>query len=269
MAKLGRILLTGAAGGLGTVLRPELSRLADRVRLSDIAAMPAATSECEEVVACDLTDLPAVMALTQDVDMVVHMGGAGREAAFLDVMNGNIHGFYNLYESCRKNGVGRVIWASSNHAVGMYPRTTLLDDKVRPRPDCNYGVSKVFGEALAQLYWDKFGIESVSIRIGSCFPKPVDRRMLSTWFSYPDLIHMIDRCVGAPRVEHTIVYGVSNNDTRLWDNRHASHLGFLPKSNAEEFRQEVEASTPPYRIDDLTIAAHGGSYAAMGHFEDD
>src|SRR5690606_9411161 len=113
-------------------------------------------------------------------------------------MNGNIHGFYNLYEAARKNKVSRVIWGSSNHAVGMHPRTTLIDSTVLPRPDSIYGVSKVFGEGLAQLYWDKYGIESVSIRIGSCFPKPVDRRMLSTWFSYPDLVHLIERCVIAP-----------------------------------------------------------------------
>jgi uronate dehydrogenase len=267
VAKINRILLTGAAGALGTILRPGLDKLAHNVRLNDIKPISEAATH-EEIVDCDLTDMAAVQKLTRDVDMVVHMGGAGREMAFIDVMKGNIHGFYNLYEACRQNKVRRVIWGSSNHAVGMHSRTALLDDKVSMRPDSNYGASKAFGEALAQMYWDKFNVESISIRIGSCFSKPVDRRMLSTWFSYPDLVHMIERCVIAPRVEHTIIYGVSKNDTCLWDNRHASHLGFLPKSNAEDFRAEVEAATPPYDVHDLTIAVHGGGFAAMGHFDD-
>ena len=268
MAKTRRILLTGAGGQLGTILRPEMAKMAEMVRVTDRCALPPATGEHEEVVSCDLTDLGAVIDITRDVDTIVHMGGAGREGAFLDVMSGNIHGFYNLYEAARKNKVSRVIWGSSNHAVGMHPRTTLIDNKVQPRPDSIYGASKVFGEALAQLYWDKYGLESVSIRIGSCFPQPVDRRMLSTWFAYPDLVHLIERCVIAPITEHTMIYGVSNNDSCPWDNRHASHLGFRPKMNGEDYREAVEATTEPYRIDDPTIACHGGGYAAMGHFED-
>ena len=162
----------------------------------------------------------------------------------------------------------RVVWGSSNHAIGFYSRTQRIDASVPVRPDSDYGVSKVFGEAMAQYYWDKFRLETVSLRIGSCFPKPTDRRMLTTWLSYPDLVHLVECCLSAPRVEHTIVYGVSNNDSVLWDNGMAAHLGYRPKDNAEAFRSEVEARTEPYERDDLTIAVHGGSFALAGPPED-
>jgi uronate dehydrogenase len=193
------------------------------------------------------------------------MGGAvGAELPFAEILQSNVLGLTNLYEACRVNGVKRVIWASSNHAIGFYPRTQRIDAGVMPRPDSFYGVSKVYGEAVAQYYWDKFRLESVSIRIGSCFPKPTDIRMLSTWESYPDFVRLIECCLRAPRVEHTIVYGVSNNDSQLWDNRLAAHLGYRPEDNAEAFRPEVEAAAE-FKPDDSLVAVHGGSYAVAGH----
>ena len=267
MAQFKRLLLTGASGGLGTLLRKEIAPMAEVMRLTNRHDMGEAGPN-EEIVLCDLADKEAVMELTRDVDMVIHMGGVGRESTFEAILQSNYVGFYNLYEGCRKNGVKRVIWGSSNHAIGFYPRTEVIDASVTTRPDSNYGVSKVFGEGMAQYYWDKYGLESVSMRIGSCFPEPVDRRMLTTWFSYPDFVHMTERCLIAPRVEHTIIYGVSDNDMRLWDNHMAAHIGYRPKDNAEVFRAKVEAATEPYQRDDLTIAAHGGGFAAVGHFED-
>jgi uronate dehydrogenase len=267
MSKLNRILLTGASGSLGTLLRREIAGQCNTLRLSSRDDLgPLARNE--EAAICDLADADSVMAMTRDVDMVIHMGGIGAEGTFADILQSNYIGFYNLYEGCRKNGVRRVIWGSSNHAIGFYPRTQRIDASVPCRPDSNYGVSKVYGEAMAQYYWDKFRVESVSMRIGSCFLKPTNRRMLTTWLSYPDLVHLVECGLHAPRVEHTVVYGVSNNDCQLWDNHMAAHLGYRPKSNAEIFRAEVEAATPPYDRDDLTIAVHGGSFAAMGHFED-
>ncbi len=267
MDKLNRILLTGASGGLGTLLRKEIAQHCKILRLTNRHDMGKAADN-EEIVLCDLADADAVMELTRDVDMVIHMGGVGRENTFEAILKSNYVGFNNLYEGCRKNGVKRVIWGSSNHAIGFYPRTQRIDASVTPRPDSNYGVSKVFGEGMAQYYWDKYGVESVSIRIGSCFPKPVDRRMLTTWLSYPDFVHLTECCLAAPRVEHTIVYGVSDNDSQLWDNHMAAHLGYRPKDNAEVYREEVEANTKPYDPNDLTIAVHGGGFAAAGHFED-
>jgi uronate dehydrogenase len=265
MSQLKRILLTGAAGGLGTVLRKPLRAMAQHLRLSDRKRPPEPAHD-EEIVACDVADAAAVLALTRDVDMLVHLGGAvGADLSFDEVLQANVLGLKNIYEACRRNGVKRVIWGSSNHAFGFYPRAQRIDAATVPRPDSFYGVSKVFGEAMAQYYWDKFQLQSVSMRIGSCFPKPTDLRMLSTWQSYPDFVHLVQCCLRAPAVGHTIVYGVSNNDSRLWDNHMAEHLGYRPKDNAEVFRAEIEATAPVYRQDDPQITLHGGSYAAAGH----
>jgi uronate dehydrogenase len=262
-----RMLLTGAAGALGRVLRGGIKHLASGMRLSDREPIEQPQTD-EEVVECDLGDRDAVLALTEGVDAVVHLGGISGENAFDAILNSNIVGMYNLYEGCRKNGVSRVVWASSNHAIGFYPRTQVIDATVPQRPDTNYGLSKAFGENVAQYYWDKYGIETVSMRIGSCFPKPRDRRMLSTWLSYPDLIQLVKRSLLAPRVEHTVIYGVSNNDMVLWDNTKALHIGYRPKDNAEQFRAEVEALGSAHDKDDLFVAVHGGSYASAGHFDD-
>lgn len=262
-----RLLLTGAAGGLGTMLRPKLAELCETLRVSDIADMGEAAGH-EEVVRCDLADADAALELTRGVDAVVHMGGKGLEGTWDEVLHGNIVGFYNTFEGCRKNGVRRLVWGSSNHAIGFYRREQVIDASVTPRPDSNYGVSKVFGEGIAQYYWDKFGLETVSIRIGSCFPEPRDRRMLTTWLSYRDCQHLIERCLIAPRVAHTVIYGVSDNDMKLWDNWMAAHIGFRPQDNAEAFRSKIEAETPEPDPNDLVHAAHGGGFAAAGHFED-
>ena len=267
MARFKRLLITGAAGNLGRHLRGEIGHLTERLRLSDINDMGEAGPK-EEIFQGDVADAELMAEITRDVDMVIHLGGQSVEGTWESVLNSNIVGFYNMYEGCRKNGVKRLIWGSSNHAIGFYAREQVIDASVYPRPDSNYGVSKVFGEALAQYYWDKFNFETVSIRIGSCFPKPVDRRMLSTWLSYPDFTHLIERCLIAPRVAHTVIYGVSDNNSKLWDNHMAAHIGFRPKDNAEDYRAEVEAATEAPDPNDIVITRHGGGFAKAGHFED-
>lgn len=267
MARFNRLLITGAAGNLGGHLRKELVPLADRLRLSDMNDMGEAAPH-EEIFQGNVADADLMMEITKDVDMVIHLGGQANEHTWETVLNANIIGFYNMFEGCRKNQVRRVIWGSSNHAIGFYPREQVIDASVYPRPDTNYGVSKVFGEGLAQYYWDKYGLETVSIRIGSCFPKPLDRRMLTTWLSYPDLTHLVERCLIAPRVAHTVIYGVSDNDTKLWDNRMAAHIGFRPKDNAEVYRAEMEANSPEPDPKDALVALHGGTFASAPHFED-
>lgn len=263
-----RLLLTGAAGALGTVLRDHLPALADVLRVSDLAPLGAARDR-EEVVPCDLGDAAGMLDLTREVDAVVHMGGVSGESRFADLHHANILGMYHLFEGCRKNGVARIVWASSNHAIGFYPRTRTIDATVPQRPDTAYGLTKAFGEDLAQYYSDKYGIEAVSLRIGSCFPKPVDRRMLATWLSYPDLVHLVERSLLAPAVGHTVVFGVSANQESFWDNRAASALGFRPGDNAEDYRAEVEASTPPVGPDDPLVRYQGGRFTAMPHADDE
>ncbi len=262
-----RILLTGAAGNLGQVLRASLPVHCECLRVSDKDDISNPSAH-EETVICDLADPVACLAMTKNVDMVVHMGGQSIEGTWESVLNSNIIGFYNIYEGCRKNGVRRLIWGSSNHAIGYYPRTEIIDASAAPRPDTNYGVSKIYGEALAQYYWDKYHLESVSIRIGSCFEEPSDRRMLATWMSFRDFRHLIDRCLISPRVGHTIVYGMSDNDEKLWDNTMAAHLGYRPRDNAEIYREKVEALSAQKSIDDAMFKFHGGGFTAQPHFDD-
>ncbi|MEE9428521.1 MAG: NAD(P)-dependent oxidoreductase [Paracoccaceae bacterium] len=267
MAQFNRILITGAAGALGGMLRHELAGLANTVRLNDRETISKAGKN-EEIIICDLSDKDAVIDMTRDVDAVVHMGGISREGKFQDIVQSNIVGINNLYEGCRKNNVGRVVWASSLHSIGFHARTTIMKPDSKLRPDSNYGASKVYGEAIAQYYWDKYRIQSVSVRIYSCFPKPTDRRHLSTWLSYPDCAQLFGQCLLAPIVEHTIIYGVSNNKEKMADNTNSGHIGFHPQDNAEKYREQIEATTDAVAPDDPFLATHGGSFVSDGHFED-
>ncbi|MEE9380617.1 MAG: NAD(P)-dependent oxidoreductase [Hyphomonadaceae bacterium] len=267
MARYKRLLITGATGMLGSVMRKELTEIADIVRLSALHEVTD-LADHEEQFACDLADKEAVMELTKGVDAVVHMGGVSKEATFDEILHSNIVGFYNLYEACRKNGVKRVTWASSVHAIGFYPTTKVVDTDVPLRPDSNYGVSKAFGEALAQYYWDKFHLESVSVRIYSSFPKPTDRRHLNTYLSFRDCAECFRRSLLAPVVGHTVIYGVSDNKVKLTDNRKAAHIGYQPQDSTEAFREHLESTLPEPACDDPFIARHGGGFAADGHFED-
>lgn len=262
-----RILLTGATGALGNQLRAFLRTKCTHLRLTNLNAFEA-EADHEEVVIGDLSDYDAVLEMTKDVDAIVHMGGISRENTFENVLQGNVIGLYNVFEASRRNGVKRIIWASSVHAIGYHKRTEVLEPDCVTRPDSLYGVSKVYGEAVAQYYFDKFGVEAVSIRIGSCFPKPVDWRMLSTWLSYDDLRHLIERCLIVPKVDHTIVFGCSANEQSFWDNSKVSYLGYRPKDNAEDFRAELEATVPRPAANDTAISYQGGSFVVDGHFED-
>ena len=268
MKPINRILLTGAAGALGRQLRPALPDHCAHLRISDIAPMDPAVGAHEEVVQADLADPEPALALTRDVDAVVHVAGKGMEAPFDEIHRGHMLALYHVFEGARKNGVRRIIWASSIHAVGFYPFSRTLDTLTPPRPDSNYGVAKAYGEGLAQYYWDKFGIESVSMRICSCFPEPRDRRMLSTWLSYADLIRLVGAALTCTRPDHSIIYGVSANPTAPYDNRSSAQIGFHPQDSAEPYRAKVEAANPPYAPGAPEIATHGGVFATFGHFDD-
>ena len=259
-----RLLLTGAAGALGRVLRTSLKPLTRTLRVSDIAAMDAAGPN-EEVVPCNLADEAGVRALLSGVDAVVHMGGISVEGPWPPILASNIIGLHNLYEAARSNGVKRVIFASSNHAIGFRPRTQTIDALDPMRPDGNYGVSKAFGESLSRFYWDRYGLETVCLRIGSCFPEPRDRRMLITWLSYRDMAELVRCSLTAPDVQHTITFGTSANRDAWWDNKAAAHLGYVPKDSAEPFRARMEA-LPPVDANDPAERFQGGGYVKMGPY---
>jgi uronate dehydrogenase len=260
--KINRLLLTGAAGGLGKVLRPRVKNMANIVRVSDLAELGSSAAH-EELVRCDLGDFVAMHALVEDVDAIVHLGGISVEGPFEPILNANIVGLHNLYEAARIHGTKRIVFASSNHVIGFYKQTEVIDANVAPRPDGNYGLSKAFGEQLSRFYFDRYGIETVCIRIGSSFPKPVDRRMMSSWLSYDDLTELVRCSLFTPNVGHTIVYGASNNMPSWWDNRLAGHLGWAPKDSSEPFRAEIEAQ-PAVAADDPLLIYQGGRFVAQG-----
>lgn len=264
---LERLLITGAAGGLGRLARERLGTLARTRRLSDVAAM-APAGPGEEVIPCDLADFAAVRDLVDGCDGILHLGGVSVEDSFANILHANIVGLYNLYEAARQTGAPRILFASSNHAIGFHTRETRLDARAPLRPDSLYGVSKCFGEAVASLYHDKFGIETAIVRIGSCFPAPKDHRMLATWLSPDDFIRLIERVFTAPRVGCPVIYGASDNAEQWWDNSHVAYLGWRPEDSSEPFRAELDAAQTPPPASDPAVKYQGGGFAAAGHFED-
>ncbi|MFF7706054.1 NAD-dependent epimerase/dehydratase family protein [Pseudomonas sp. NPDC007930] len=261
-----RLLLTGAAGGLGKVLRHSLKPFAETLRLSDISAIEPAAAAGEEVQLCDLADKHAVDALVAGVDAIVHFGGVSTEHAFETIVGPNICGVYHIYEAARRHGVKRVIFASSNHVIGFHKQTETIDASSPRRPDSYYGLSKSFGEDVATFYFDRYGIETLSIRIGSSFPEPQNPRMMHTWLSYDDLTQLIERGLFTENIGHTVVYGASANAHTWWDNRYASHLNYQPKDSSERFREQVEQLPKP-AADDPAMVYQGGAFVAQGPFE--
>ena len=261
-----RLLLTGAAGNLGRELRPRLKAYCDTLRISHRREFgpPAAG---EEVVLAALEDKAAMLALLKDVDAVVHMGGVSTEQPWEPILAGNIVGMVNLYEAVRKNGVKRVVFASSNHVTGFYRQDQVVGPRDPVRPDGFYGLSKAFGENLAQLYWDRYGVETVSLRIGSSYAEPKDRRMLATWMSFDDTERLIVAALGAPVVGHSIVYGMSDNATTWWDNTSARHIGYRPQDSSERFRAAVEARQPTLDTSDPAVIHQGGAFVRTGPFD--
>ena len=203
------ILMTGAAGGIGTYLRPELKdkyalRLSDRDSIDDLG-------DDETFMQAELTDLDAPCAAMEGVDGILHFGGHASEGEWEAILDANIIGMRNIYEAARLSSVKRVIWASSNHAVGFYRRDQTIDHTVYPKPDSRYGVSKVFGEAMGSLYVDKYGLEVVNLRIGNVGVKPIDKRRLAIWISPRDLAQLCSIGLDHPDIRFEIFYGASDN----------------------------------------------------------
>jgi uronate dehydrogenase len=261
-----RLLLTGAAGGLGRVLRPRLKTYCDALRLSDIADLGTAADD-EELQPARLEDAAAVHALLDGVDAVVHLGGISVEGPFEPILQANIVGVYHLYEAARRHGVKRIVFASSNHVTGFYRQDEVIAPDAPMRPDGFYGISKAFGENLSRFYFDRYGIETACLRIGSSFPSPKDRRMLATWLSYDDLERLVVAALSAPVVGHTVVYGMSANRTVWWDNTSAAHLGYVPQDSSEPYRAETEARQPVLDLRDPAVRCQGGGFVTQGPFE--
>ena len=226
-----RVLITGAAGAIGTVLRPSLREGLRELRLTDIDEVTD-LADNETFVRADLSDFDAVQRAVEGVSAVIHLGAVPNEAAFDVIAGPNLHGTYHVFEAARRANVDRVVYASSNHATGMYPEGEPLDGTVTPWPDGLYGVSKVFGEALARMYVTRFGLRAVCLRIGSFKAQPQEERELSTWLSHADGVRLFQAALTAD-VEFAVVYGASANTRRWWPAD--TEIGFAPVDDAEAF----------------------------------
>ncbi len=249
------ILITGAAGRIGSVLRAGLRRADRTLHLLDIKNLGRA-SDGEELVQGDATDLLVVKEAMRGIDSVVHLAAYPLEADWSTVFPLNYLLTYNVFEAARATGVKRIVFASSIQAVGFHPLARKLDDATPLRPSGFYGVSKGFGECLASLYADKFGLSVACLRIASFEERPLDERMLVTWLSHEDGVHLFDRCIDADHYHFIRVYGVSNNDRAMVDNAHVDWLGYRPSSNAERFADKVLAKGAA--LGPLARITHGG-----------
>ena len=240
------IVITGAAGRLGTYLRSSLDNLATSARLIDIIPAPeAAPDEPVEIYQGSVTDPRLLDAVCRGADAVVHLGGFAGDAPWPDLFEVNVGGTRQVLEAARRHGVKRVVVASSNHAAGFHVRGPQpLADDVAPLPDSLYGVSKAAGEALCQFYSVKFSMDIVCLRIGSCFDAPQNHRMLSTWLSPADFVRLIEASLASSRPGFQLVWGVSANTRRWWSTAGGEAIGFCPQDNAEGFA-ELYPECPP------------------------
>jgi nucleoside-diphosphate-sugar epimerase len=233
-----KVLITGAAGRIGQVMRTGLKDRYDLRLMYHRTVLEAV--EGEEVAMGSVADMAAIEAAVDGVDAVVHMAGdPSTSAPWESVLEKNIQGVYCTYEACRKKGVKRVIFASTNHVTGFYEQDGAYTTPEMPeRPDSLYGVSKAFGEDLGRYYVDEYGLEVICLRIGSFQPDSAVRerqgdRILSTWLSHRDCVQLV-RCGIEADVRFGIYYGISGNTRAYWDIQSArQELGYEPEDNAE------------------------------------
>ena len=233
------VLITGAAGGVGTHLRRQLAGRY-RLRLSDVRPLKPAGRH-ETFVRADISRMADALRITKRVDAIVHLGGYSVEGPWEPILKANIIGCYNVFEAARRNAVSRVLFATSNHAVGFYRRDEKIGNRVYPKPDSRYGVSKVFGEMLGSLYADKYGMEVFCMRLGNVNPEPVDKRRLSIWLSPRDLAQLVIIGIEHPAIRFEIVYGASGNTRSWYDNANAARLGYRPHDDSEAYAAQVLA----------------------------
>jgi len=255
-----QVLITGAAGAIGSTLRAGLRGVYPLLRLADIRPL-AAPATHEACVTADLCDFAAVASMMDGVDCVVHLGGVPREGPWEAILEHNIVGTYNVFEAARQCGVKRVVYASSNHVIGYYRAERPVGIEAPPRPDSRYGVSKVFGEALGRLYADKHGLSVACLRIGSFRERPQNARQLATWISPRDMVQLARCCIDAPDYRFLVLYGVSGNSRSRWHNPAAAVVGYRPQDNAEAYAPEFKI--PFADGTDPAVEFHGGEYCAL------
>lgn len=255
------ILVTGAAGHVGARLRRLMKGLYPRILWSDKRTPPDLAAD-EEFVAADLANMAQVEEIVAGVDGIVHLGGYSIEGPWETILQANIIGCYNLFEAAYRAGVERVVFASSNHAVGFYPRAQKIDVDVTVRPDSRYGVSKAFGEALGALYAEKHGLRVTCLRIGNVADMPVDERRLSIWLRPEDLVQLIRIGLEHPDIRFEIFYGMSDNAAAWWDNANARRFGYKPRWRAEDYRDHAMTKQAKLAPDPIGDRYQGGAFCS-------
>jgi uronate dehydrogenase len=262
-----RVVVTGAAGDIGTRMRKLLKGAYAEMIWSDIRT-PADLAAGETFIAADLADYAQVEKLFAGADGVVHFGGFSVEGPWETIHRANIVGCYNMFEAAYRAGVERVVFASSNHAVGFYPRSKRIGVAVTVRPDSRYGVSKAFGEALGALYADKHGLRVTCLRIGNIADAPVDERRLSIWLKPEDLAQLVRIGLDHPDIRFEIFYGVSDNEASWWDNTNARRFGYRPQGRAEDFRAAALAAQQKLPPDPIGARHQGGPFCSAEYDAD-
>lgn len=278
------VLLTGASGNLGRVLAANLAAEGWTLRLTDISPFPDPLPAGASFVRADLNDGVALLRQAEGCGAILHFGGISTEQPFETVLGPNLRGLYHVYEAARREGA-RVLFASSNHSIGFHERPSQggpihgsgpggpapigpqgneakIDVDCAFRPDGYYGLSKAYGELMGRMYWDKHGVENVNLRIGSCFPKPVNARMLATWLSFADLTRLVSAAVLAPRAGHCVIWACSNNPASFWGKDHRDRIGWQPQDSAEAYRAEVGHIVSG---DPVEERYQGGGYTSIGY----
>ena len=262
-----KLLVTGAAGGVGSRLRQMLPSIYKDIRWSD-RRKPDDLAAGAEFVTADLANMAEVEKIVAGVDGIVHLGGFSVEGPWETILQANIIGCYNLFEAAYRANVKRVIFATSNHAVGMYPREQKIGVNVTVRPDSRYGVSKCFGEAPGALYADKHGLSVTCLRIGNLADKPTDQRRMSIFLHPDDLVQLIRIGLEHPEIKYEIFYGASDNAAAWWDNSNAHRFGYRPKHKAEDFRAEAMAAQAKLPADPIGDYYQGGPFCSAEYDAD-
>jgi len=255
------VLVTGAAGGIGSRLRGLLKGVYPDIRWSDLRA-PGDLAPGETFIAADLANRAEVERAVAGVEGIVHLGGFSVEGPWEAILNANIVGCYNLFEAARRASVKRVVFASSNHAVGFYPRKRRIGVDAPVRPDSRYGVSKAFGEALGALYAYKHGLRVTCLRLGHVVDAPVDKRRLAIWLKPEDLVQLIRIGLEHPDIRYEILFGTSDNERAWWDNAPAFRLGYRPQGKAEDFIAQALAGERKHPVNTVADWYQGGPFCS-------
>ncbi len=256
------VLMTGASGNLGRMLTKALAAMGWTLRLTDISPFPDPIPANASFTRADLADGVTILRLAEGCGTIVHLGGVSTERPFEDILGPNIKGLHHVYEAARREHA-RVIFASSNHSVGFHERTESIAPEASFLPDGFYGLSKAYGELMGRLYWFKHGVESVFIRIGSCFPEPVNARMLASWLSYPDLARLIVGCTTTAKVGCRVVWGASDNARMTWwrdDDRGV--VGWAPQDSADPYAGQLAGKLSGDPIEERYM---GGNFCSLDY----